>query len=142
MRPIQTVGVIGLGSLGVLYATLFTGALGKDRVLVLADSRRTARYREEGVWCDDQLCDFNYVDAASRTEPVDLLLFAVKFGGLRDAIATCRHLVGPDTILLSVLNGIVSEEILAEAFGPEHVVWCVAEKMAAKKEGNRVTCGP
>ena len=43
MRPIQTVGVIGLGSLGVLYATLFTDALGKDRVLVLADSRRTAR---------------------------------------------------------------------------------------------------
>ena len=28
MRPIQTVGVIGLGSLGVLYATLFTDALG------------------------------------------------------------------------------------------------------------------
>ena len=63
MRPIQTVGVIGLGSLGVLYATLFTDALGKDRVLVLADSRRTARYREEGVWCNDQLrmrCGFHF----------------------------------------------------------------------------------
>ena len=142
MKPIQTVGIIGLGSLGVLYAALFTEALGKERVLVLADSGRTARYREEGIWCNGRLCDFNYVDAASRTEPVDLLLFAVKFGGLRDAIETCRHLVGPDTLLLSVLNGIVSEEILGDAFGPEHVVWCVAEKMSAKKEGNHVTCGP
>ena len=142
MKPIQTVGIIGLGSLGVLYATLFTRALGKERVLVLADSSRIARYREEGIWCNGQLCDFQYVDAAARTEPVDLLLFAVKFGGLEGAIATCRHLVGPDTILLSVLNGIASEEILADAFGREHVVWCVAEKMAAKKEGKYVTCGP
>ena len=142
MKPIQTVGIIGLGSLGVLYATLFTRALGKERVLVLADSSRIARYREEGIWCNGQICDFQYVDAAARTEPVDLLLFAVKFGGLEGAIATCRHLVGPYTILLSDLNGIASEEILADAFGREHVVWCVAEKMAAKKEGKYVTCGP
>ena len=31
MKPIQTAGVIGLGSLGVLYATLFTRALGKEQ---------------------------------------------------------------------------------------------------------------
>ena len=142
MKPIQTVGVIGLGSLGVLYATLFTKALGRERVLVLADSGRIARYREEGVWCNGQRCDFNYVDAAAYTGPVDLLLFAVKFGGLEDAIATCRHLVGQETTVISVLNGISSEEMLGEAFGPEKVVWCVAEKMAAKKEGNHVTCGP
>ena len=49
------------------------------------------------------------------TEPVDLLLFAVKFGGLQNAIETCRHLVGPDTLLISVLNGISSEEILGDA---------------------------
>ena len=73
---------------------------------------------------------------------MDLLLFAVKFGGLQNAIETCRHLVGPDTLLISVLNGISSEEILGDAFGPEHVVWCVAERMAAKKEGNRVVCDP
>ena len=46
MKSIQTVGVIGLGSLGVLYATLFTKALGQERVLVLADSGRIARYRD------------------------------------------------------------------------------------------------
>ncbi len=142
MKPIQTVGVIGLGALGVLYADQFTRALGKDRVLVLADRARIDRYRREGIWYNGDLCDFQYADAAQVTEPVDLLLFAVKFGGLDAAVETCRHLVGPDTIVLSVLNGISSEEILGEAFGPEHVVWCVAERMAAKKEGNRVICDP
>lgn len=142
MKSIETVGVIGLGALGVLYADQFTQALGKDRVFVLADRQRTDRYRREGVWYNDELCDFNYADAAQITQPVDLLLFAVKFGGLDTAVDTCRHLVGPDTILLSVLNGITSEEVLGRAFGPEKVVWCVAQKMSAKKEGNRAYCAP
>lgn len=142
MKPIKTVGVIGLGALGVLYADQFTRALGKDHALILADQARVDRYRRDGIWYNGARCDFNYTDAAQVTAPVDLLLFAVKFGGLPSAIETCRHLVGPDTIVLSVLNGIVSEEILGQAFGPEKVVWCVAQKMSAKKEGNQAHCDP
>lgn len=37
MKKIETVGIIGLGALGVLYAQLFTEGLGRDAVLVLAD---------------------------------------------------------------------------------------------------------
>ena len=140
MKKIETVGVIGLGSLGILYADLFTRALGRDHVLVLADRKRTERYRQEGIWLNDVRCDFNYTAAEDLTEPVDLLLFAVKYGGLADSIETCRHLVGPDTILLSVLNGIRSEQDLSAAFGPEKVVWCVAQRMSARKAGNRAVC--
>lgn len=137
---IKTVGVIGLGAMGVIYAHLFTQALGKEHVLVLADKDRVARYEKEGIYFNGQLCDFNYTDVAGEHPPVDLLLFAVKFGALSEAIESCRHLVGPDTVLLSILNGIRSEEVLSEAFGPENVVWCVAQKMPAKKEGNHATC--
>ena len=51
MKPIQTAGVIGLGSLGVLYATLLTRALGKEQVPVLADGARIARYRKQVENC-------------------------------------------------------------------------------------------
>ena len=119
MKEIKTVGIIGLGALGVLYTHLFTEALGKEHVLVLADKDRAARYRRDGVWYNGRLCDFTYADAAQMAEPVDLLLFAVKFGGLADAISTCRHLVGPETTLVSVLNGIASEPMLAESFTPK-----------------------
>lgn len=142
MKEIKTVGVIGLGALGVLYAHLFTEALGSDHALVLADSHRIHRYSKDGMWFNDQRCAFRYVDAAECSEPLDLILFAVKFGGLHQAIETCRHLVGPETTLISVLNGISSEEILGGAFSPKQVVWCVAQKMAARKEENRVTAGP
>lgn len=142
MKKIETVGVIGLGALGTLYAQLLTKALGKERVLVLADSRRVERYRRETLSFNGRPCDFNYTDAATVHRPVDLLLFAVKFGGLADSIDTCRHLVGPDTTLLSVLNGISSEQVLGDAFTPEQVVWCVAQKMSALKEGSQVTVNP
>lgn len=142
MKEIKTVGIIGLGALGVLYAHLFTQGLGREHVAVLADSERTRRYRSEGVYLNGQLCDFRYEDAAQITEPVDLLLFSVKFGALREAVETCRHLVGPDTTLISVLNGITSEEVLSQAFGSEKVVWCVAQKMSAVKVGNQATISP
>ena len=142
MKPIQTVGIVGLGALGTMYADLFTRALGKERVLVLADRSRTERYRRDGMWYNGTLCDLHYADAARVTEPVDLLLFAVKFTGLEEAMATCRHLVGPETTLISILNGISSEELLIRDFGPERVVWCVVGKVAAQKEGNRVTMFP
>ena len=142
MNDMKTAGVIGLGALGTLYVHLLTEALGRDHVLVLADRGRVERYRREGVFFNGQLQDFNYTDAAAVTEPVDLLLFAVKFGGLDSAIKTCRHLVGPDTTLVSVLNGISSEQILGAAFSPEQVVWCVAQRMSALKEGNHITVSP
>ena len=142
MKSIQTVGIIGLGALGSLYANLFTDALGKENVLVLADSERIRRYRQDGIWYNGKLADFNYTDAAEVHTPVDLLLFACKFGGLQDSIETCRHLIGTDTTLISVLNGISSEQILGDAFSPEQVIWCTAQKMGAKKEGNRVTVSP
>lgn len=142
MKDIQTVGIIGLGALGTLYAWELTESLGKDHVLVLADQARIDRYTREGIWFNGTLCDFCFADAAAVTAPVDLLIFATKFTGLPDAIETCRHLVGPETTLVSVLNGIASEQLLSEAFSPEQVVWCVAERMSAKKEGNRVEVEP
>lgn len=142
MKEIKTVGVIGLGALGVLYAQLLTEALGRDRVLILADSERIRRYQKQALWFNGIRCDFHYADAAAVTEPVDLLLFAVKFGGLASSIETCRHLVGPETTLVSVLNGVISEQVLGDAFTPEQVVWCVAQKMSALKTGGQVIVNP
>jgi len=142
MKAIKTVGIIGLGALGALYTNLFTQALGKENVLVLADSSRIQRYRQDGLYYNGELADFNYTVANEVQTPVDLMLFASKFGGLLDSIETCRHLIGPETTLISVLNGISSEQILGEAFSPEQVVWCTAQKMGAKKEGKHVMISP
>ena len=137
---IQTVDIVGLGALGVMYADFFTKKLGKERVRVLADKGRIERYRAETVTFNGQACDFNYLDAAKESRPAELILFAVKYSALEQAMEEAAHLVGEKTILLSALNGIRSEADLGRKFGKEKVVHCIAQKMAAMKEGNAAFC--
>ena len=85
VRPIETVGLIGLGAVGVLYAQrlLTSGA----RLLVIVDGERAARYRREGVLCNGEAVPFCYA-TPSAAKPVDLMIFATKIGGLRGAMET------------------------------------------------------
>lgn len=137
---IHTVDIVGLGALGVMYADFFTKKLGKERVRVLADKGRIERYRAETVTFNGKACDFNYLDAAKESRPAELILFAVKYSALEQAMEEAAHLVGEKTILLSALNGIRSEADLGRKFGKEKVVHCIAQKMAAMKEGNAAFC--
>lgn len=139
MRNIQTVGVVGLGALGTMYAHILTEAMGPERVFVFAGEDRIARYQREGVYYNGERQAFHY---AVPEAPVDLLLFSVKFGALEEAVSLCRPAAGPETTIISVLNGISSEEILGAAYSPAQVVWCVAQRMSAKKEGSRASAGP
>ena len=50
-----------------------------------------------------------------------------------------QNQVGPNTVLLSVLNGITSERELAAAFGPEKVLYSVAQGMDAVRRGTALT---
>ena len=71
MKPIRTVGIIGLGALGTLYANLFAEGLGREHVLVLADKNRIQRYREDGLYYNDQPTDFNYTVADEIDIPIE-----------------------------------------------------------------------
>jgi 2-dehydropantoate 2-reductase len=50
-----------------------------------------------------------------------------------------RNLVGDNTVLLSVMNGIESEEQLGAVFGMNKVLYAVAVGIDAMREGNVVT---
>jgi 2-dehydropantoate 2-reductase len=66
-------------------------------------------------------------------------LVAVKYLQLNEALADIKYQVGPDTLILSLLNGITSEGIIAQSYGMDKVVYCVAQGMDAVKVGNRLT---
>lgn len=136
---IKTVSIIGLGALGVLFGKLLGDRMPKGSVRVVADAKRIERYRAEGVYCNGQRCDFTYVSDDAPSDPADLALFAVKFGGLRDACRSMKGQIGENTVILSALNGISSEEIIAETFGQDRLLYCVAQGMDAVKVGNRMT---
>lgn len=126
-RPIRTSALIGLGALGILFGRKMSG------VQVIADKARAARYAAQPTLCNGEECRFAYCDPADG-KPVDLILVAVKSTALDEAIRQIGAFVGPDTVILSVLNGITSEERLEAAY-PGHVLWSVAIGMDANRSG-------
>ncbi|MFT8871886.1 MAG: ketopantoate reductase family protein [Sporolactobacillus sp.] len=136
---IQRTAIIGLGALGVMYGERIAGQLGRDAVRIIADRQRIDRYKKDGVYCNGARCDFQYIDAgADNQEPADLVIFSVKFNGLAAAMAAAARQIGPQTLIISVLNGIVSEDILAETFGVDKVLYAVGQGMDAVKVGNQL----
>lgn len=139
MSQIKTVSLVGMGALGVLFADRLVAALGEKQVTFLADDARIQRYQAQGVFCNGRRCTFSFSNGKAPAAPVDLLIFAVKGTALQQAMQLAAPVVGPNTILLSLLNGIASEELLGEAFGSARVLTCIAQGMDAVKLGNKLT---
>ncbi len=135
---IQKTAIIGMGALGLLYADIIASAKGKDAVSFIMDPERLCKY--EGTVFDCNGVKKSYrMESCSAAEPVDFLIVAVKYNGLRSALDEMENCVGPDTVILSVMNGISSEEIIAERYGWEHIVDTIAQGMDTVKFGNTLT---
>ena len=74
MNEIKTVGLIGLGAVGALYADRLLASGADLRVIV--DEGRKARYEAEGVFVNGRRVDFPYA-APKDAEPVGLLIIAM-----------------------------------------------------------------
>ena len=138
MNGIDRVAVVGMGALGLLFGRCIAEYLGPEKFCFLMDNARFARHRDEPCFINGVEMRFQICPEGQIT-PADLVIVAVKYGGLRGATALMRPAVGKHTTIISLLNGISSEEIIAEAFGREQIIDCVAIGMDAMREGNRLS---
>ena len=136
---IENISIVGMGALGVMYGDFLTDKLGKEHVEFVADTARIDRFQQDGMFCNGRPCDFAMADEAETGRPADLLIFAVKATGLAAAIHTVRNKVSDRTIILSLLNGITSEEIIGKAYGMDPILHCIVQGMDTIKESNQVT---
>ena len=109
---INKVAFIGKGGVGLLYGSMIAQALGDDAVEYVMDDARFERH-------------------ASEATPADLVILTVKTTGLDQALKTMEHIVGPNTLIASLCNGITSEQKIAERFGWEHTVLGICQGMDA-----------
>jgi 2-dehydropantoate 2-reductase len=91
------------------------------------------------VYCNGELCKFKYITPEELCEPADLVIFSVKYDGLKDAIQSMKNQIGEKTIILSALNGITSESVIGETYGMDKILCCVAQGMDAVKIENKLT---
>ena len=127
----RNIAIIGMGALGLLFGDMLQSALD---VGFIVDPQRKAVYAKQTITVNGAEKRFRLLDAGASS-PADLLIFAVKGTALDRAIEDAAGHVGPDTVIVSLLNGITSEQVLGRRFGFEHIVYCTAQGMDAVREG-------
>lgn len=135
---IERVAIIGRGAVGLLYGTIAEKNLGPGSVEYVMDDARLARHAGETPTVNGEPLRVPTVPA-SEAAPVDLVILAIKAPGMPVALDTMERLVGPHTAIASLVNGVTSEERIAERFGWERTVLSVAQGMDAVFIGDDMT---
>ena len=137
-KEIKKTAIIGMGALGMLYASQISSAIGSDSVYFLADQKRIGRYQKLTFTINGTPWSFP-MKAPENAGPADLIIIAVKYNALPSALDIMASSVGPDTTIISVMNGIDSEAIAGKRYGDEKVLYCIAQGMDAMKFGTDLT---
>lgn len=122
-----------MGALGMLYGSIITKALGNDAVTYVLDDERFEKYQSRTFTCNGEAFHPNFV-RSSEAKPFDLVIVSVKYSGLESALDTMKNCIGDDTIIMSVMNGMISEEIIAERYGKHNIVYTVVQGMDAQHD--------
>ena len=122
---IRSAAVLGAGAVGAYFVY---GLMGKKDLdfCVVADGDRKLRLERDGITVDDGK-EVRALRPQIRTPQeargVDLLLVAVKYTALDAALEDIRQIAAPGTIVLSLLNGIDSEEKIGKVIDPSQIVY-------------------
>ena len=138
MTDITKVMVVGLGAIGSIYAAKLKH-YDPNCVRVLIDESRLERYTASGINLNGVRHDFNYVLPHQTQEKADLILIATKADALPDAISSIKGFVHEKTIIISLLNGITSEDKIAEAYGWDKVLHAYFIGHGSTRSGNNIT---
>lgn len=120
------IAVMGSGGVGGFFGGRLAHA-GAD-VTFVARGKHLAAMREHGLLIENvsqgniHLPKVKVTDDPASIGPVDLVLVGVKLWDLEAAAQTFKPIVGPDTAVLSLQNGVVKDDILRRIFGDKAVM--------------------
>jgi 2-dehydropantoate 2-reductase len=134
---IKKTAIVGMGALGLMYGEHIRNRQGKESVCFVMDSERYYKNKNKVFTVNGKSQDFLLADSASAT-PADLVIVATKYNDLESALDTMQNLIGDRTVIMSVLNGISSEEVIAARYGELNLVHSVAIGMDAVREENEL----
>jgi 2-dehydropantoate 2-reductase len=119
------IAVLGAGALGCAIGGTLAEA-GNEVVLITRNRAHVDAINTHGLVMrtteGERVVRATAAVDATGLAPVDLVIVLVKSFHTRDAMAGATSLVGPDTMVLSLQNGLGHENILAEVVGREHVL--------------------
>lgn len=130
---IQSVAVLGAGAVGS-YVIWGLSHKKDIRLGVIAEGERADRLKKGGCRINDEVYRPE-VWSPQEAEDVDLLIVSLKYGSLPEALESIKTIVGEHTTVMSLMNGVDSEELIAEQVGDDKVLRSLI-KVASHKEEN------
>ncbi len=123
------IAVMGTGAVGGYFGARLSAA-GND-VAFVARGRHLEAILNHGLRVDSAAGDIHLTgvtatDSPAAIGPVDIVLFAVKLWDAEDAAEAIRPLIGPQTAVITLQNGVTIPDMLSRVLGEDHVVGGVA----------------
>ncbi len=133
------VGLIGAGAVGAYFIWGFAEKSDID-FCVIADGERAERLKEKGIFINGK--NFRpQIKTAKEAGELDIVWIATKYDALDSAIATVKEVAGEKTIVLSLLNGVDSEERIRAAL-KKGVVLLSVMRIASKRDAEGIHFNP
>lgn len=128
---------MGTGGVGGYFGARLA-ASGED-VAFIARGVHLDAIRKNGLRIDSTVAPCVIKPARATADPaeigpVDIVLFAVKLWDTEAAGIACKPLIGPDTAVISLQNGVDAEDVLSRILGCRHVAGGVAGIFATISE--------
>ena len=139
---IQSVAILGAGAVGcyVLWGLADKAAANSLQLGVVAEGSRAERLRQNGCTINGQVYH-PQVWTPQQAHGVDLLIVALKYGALPGALDSIRTIVSERTVVMSLMNGVDSEELIAAQIGAAHVLPALI-KVASRRTEDGVRFDP
>lgn len=137
MNIIKNVLICGIGAIGSIYADKIQ-RYDSQSLRILVDKERLNRYLANPTIFNGRELNFNYILPDNSDFKADLIIIATKFEGLKDALNNIKNFVKEDTIILSLLNGVTSEWLIAEKYGREKLLYSYFIGHSAVREGRKI----
>jgi len=138
VTPIKTIAVIGAGAMGAAYASKFY-EIDKNCISLVATGDRYDRLKEKGLIVNEKHYFLNVIRPEEKTPPSDFIIVAVKHHHLKEAISDISNRVGENSLIVSIMNGIESEEQIAAVYGADKLLYSVAVGIDAVRQKNSIT---
>ena len=119
------IAIIGPGSMGLLYGGYLSR---KNEVYLLGrDAEKMSQINENGIVCTEKDGTVVHFSCYATTNPKDIgivefVIVFLKAYNTAAVLDTCQALIGPNTILMTLQNGLGHEEILVHYANPENII--------------------
>jgi 2-dehydropantoate 2-reductase len=132
------IAVVGAGAMGSVYAGLLCDA-GHEVWAIDPWEEHIAAICERGLRVEgasgDRTAQVGATSDSAEIGEVDLVVIATKAMHVRDAAEATRPLLGRETVVLPIQNGLGSREVVADVLGEERLIVGIAGGFGASVVG-------